>query len=193
MLRLLWLAILFPLTADTALAGHRSEVAGLEMQRAGEITYFRVRVTAPTDLLLPELQAWEKMHPTEADRLRLRLPRLVPLDDMTRAIYLECTLPLDRRPEHLTFVGQVKDRKDALVRLLYPTDKPAEKPMFKLLVPAQSPWAEVRLTLDFASAGHLKPASGQRGERQSRRQRFRRPLGNGPGCASGRAGSPVCR
>src|SRR5689334_9350719 len=68
-------------------------------QRVGRTTYFRVRFRPPAGLRLPQLG--ERVNWWQTSRPVLnRLPRLVPQDDKTAAVYLRLTFPDDPRGQN---------------------------------------------------------------------------------------------
>ena len=139
----------------------------LHTQRSGDTTYFHVRFDAPGDMRVPAIQPgpygeWERR------RLAL-LPRLIPQDGKTSAVYQRFDLPHFKpavqfddkdKPQAikgLEFVGKVRGAGSARLLLLHPTsdkDKPPagirDKELAELLRPPR--WVETPIELDFSSA-----------------------------------------
>jgi hypothetical protein len=123
-------------------------VLELRTQKVDGTTYFHVRLQRPADLRLP---AFDTSKPfSERDRRKFaRLPRLVPQDDNTRAVYYR------HRPTQpwLSFCGQATGRGKARLLLLYSLAEqtPAKSPTLAEL--ARTPdTAEAAVELDFDSA-----------------------------------------
>jgi hypothetical protein len=167
MYRLLLSAVLVPpLTFPSRLGAEVPRVLRLEAQRAGPATYFRLTVQRPADCDLPG-PGWllqpDRPLP-EALRHRLaRLPRLVPQDDHTAAVYL------DWRPRQagaeLQFVGKVQGGGPASLVLYYPVelDRPVEE-SGQSLAPwlDRMGWGYVPVTLDWDKANWLRAPAGRR-------------------------------
>ena len=108
-------------------------------QQAGDTTYFHVRFDHPPKLRLPRV---EQSPATDLQRYMLaQLPRLVPQDGHTRAVYPRVLIPADRPSvgfdgtardpvpvAGLEFVGQVKAPGKARFLLHYPTADAAPVP-----------------------------------------------------------------
>ncbi len=123
---------------------------GLRAQKVGETTYFQVRLERPANLRLPTFDTSKPF--SEADRRKFAaLPRLVPQDDRTRAVYYR------HKPTQpgLSFCGQVIGEGKARFVLLYPTGEAlgGEPPSLSLskMVQLQGT-AETPVQLDFTKA-----------------------------------------
>src|SRR5262249_28693107 len=131
-------------------AAEPARVLELRTQQVDGTTYFQVRLERPADLRLPAFDTGRPF--SEADRRKFAvLPRLVPQDRKTRAVYYR---PRPTRPG-LTFCGQVAGGGEASLLLLYPageapfdTTKPPT--LAGLVRPRLT--EEARVTLDFTRA-----------------------------------------
>jgi hypothetical protein len=160
-------ALLVVLAASSAQPAEVPRAIELRSQRVGDVTYFQVRFTLPSDLRLPPEEGDDAALPAEARRHRLaRLPILVPQDDQTTAVYYAAHLAWANRPhaEGLEFVGKIRDEGKAHLRLLYPTEK--QRPTGRDLNPASwleaQTWEEVDVVLDLAKAKPVKRPKGKR-------------------------------
>src|SRR6266540_1837942 len=125
-------------------------VLALRTQKVGETTYFQVRLERPANLRLPTFDTNKPF--SESDRRKFAaLPRLVPQDDKTRAVYYR------HKPTQpgLSFCGQVTGGGKASFLLLYPTGEAlgGEPPSLSLskMVRLQGT-AETPVQLDFTRA-----------------------------------------
>src|SRR5262249_9065975 len=103
------------LCASALAAAGPSRVLELRTQKVDGTTYFQVRLERPADLRLPTFDTGKPF--SEADRRKFAgLPRLVPQDGKTRAVYYR------HRPSQpgLSFCGQVSGGGKANLHLLYP-------------------------------------------------------------------------
>ena len=153
------LALLTPF-ASNAPAAEAPRVAELRTQRVGETTYFTVLFRAPADLKLP-VRNWQNLDGLiEGQRVRLaRLPRLVPQDDRTSAVYTTLELPRsDGHDTDLTFAGKVHTAGRARLLLLYPTRKVPPASASRSLAPALA--LALNIGIVFAPAGYI-PTGGQ--------------------------------
>jgi hypothetical protein len=150
-----------------AVAADAPRVLELRAQRAGDVTYFTVKFDPPADMKLP-VRDWEHFGVlcTEGQRVRsARLPRLVPQNDRTRAVYPRFWLPRGERPEvELEFVGQARTNGRARLLLLYPTEKARPADARPSLAPELETldWAEVAVTLDFRDAEQVPAPAAER-------------------------------
>jgi hypothetical protein len=126
-------------------AAEPPRVLELRTQAVEGVTYFHVRLEQPADLRLP---AFDTHRPfSESDRRKFAsLPRLVPQDAATRAVYYR------HKPTQpsLSFRGQTAGGGKARLLLLYPTD-------------AQNETIASLLELDFtkAQAVAIPPANAE--------------------------------
>ncbi len=156
------------LTTAVVRADDPPKVRELRTQRIGDTTYFHVRFERPANMAWPALAAGPY---SEGERRKLaQLPRLVPRDGRTSAVYPRFEAPhlwpkvqfqeLPPSPaiEGLEFVGKVQGKKKARFLLLYPTREKASPPdavkhdqeLAELLRPPR--WVETSVKLDFAAA-----------------------------------------
>jgi hypothetical protein len=161
-------ALLVVLIGRPALAEEAPTVADLRTQRVGDTTYFHVTLRTPSDLRLSTLEK-EDAAPTPEARRRVlaRLPRLVPQDDRTAAVYFAPHQGGNRlRDLELDFVGKVHGDKPARLLLLYPTDqdRDADKKKAPFGIPALLPpeWTESMVTLDWRDAERIERPKNQR-------------------------------
>jgi hypothetical protein len=157
-------------------------VRELRVQTAGDVTYFHVRLTVPGDMDAPGLSTsgvWVE----GGLRALSRLPKLVPQDRHTRAVYPRLTIPASlpgevrlAGKESLEFVGQWSGRagRPARLLLLYGTGeevapvaaKEPDAAALAALVPPRGA-REVPVRLDFAQARRL-PSIARTGPRDPR-------------------------
>ncbi len=168
--------LLVTLPAPRLPAADGPRVQELRGQRVKGTTFFQVRFEAPRDYAPPRL---DRLNPDgSVSRGELaRLPRLVPQDDRTRAVYLELQIRAAGNPRgnaapaalpHLQFVGKASGSGPARLLLLYPlrpankgenaAPRKGDKPSLARLLP-RTEWAEVPVTLDLARATDV-PARG---------------------------------
>jgi hypothetical protein len=141
-------------------------VRELVTRKVGDTMYFHVRLDVPADLRMPPIEPGPS---TEGRRRQLaRLPRLVPQDDMTWAVYQRLDVPhfrpavgFDaRRPKPvpvkgLEFVGKVHGSGKAMLLVLYPTGEESSAPggardgKGLARIVRRATWAEVPLVLNF--------------------------------------------
>src|SRR5262249_39325789 len=150
------LALLTPFTSH-APAAEAPDGVELRTHRVGDATSFTVRFRAPAGMR-PPVRNWRDsgVLTREGQRVRsARLPRLVPQDDRTSAVYPTFWLPPGDRPEiNLEFVGKAHTQALARLLLVYPTEKerpararPSPAPGLETLDRAGAP-----RTLDFRNA-----------------------------------------
>lgn len=159
------LALVFLLASSAFVRAETPKIDSLHTQRKGDAVYFVVCLRPSRDWGKWDLEASDRRVRYEAQRRRLaRLPRLVPQDDFTRAVYLELDpLPAEKGNLPLRFVGKTHDKRKANLLLIYPATKAAGgkmPPLRKRLAP--SGWVETPLTLDFRQATAMKPFTGTR-------------------------------
>ena len=150
-----WLTITLAVTAISLWTGclaaaESVRVLELRTQKVDGVTYFQVRLERPADLRLPTFDMSKPF--SEWDRRKFAgLPRLVPQDSNTRAVYYR------HRPTQpgLSFCGRVTGGDKATLLLLYPageapldTTKPLS--LARLVRPPLT--EEARVTLDFSKA-----------------------------------------
>src|SRR5262245_450591 len=139
---------LLPLAAPAA----DLTVQRLEARKVGDVTYFRVTLKAPADLALPEPALSDGMN-ERGVRRRGQWPRLVPLDEHSRAVVLDVhhLFVEQTTPRSLRFVGQrLGTSGPARLRLIYPI---ATKPKAGLAgLPSDANVATAEVTLDLAKA-----------------------------------------
>jgi hypothetical protein len=177
-------AALLAILGSGSLSAAEPKVRGLRSQRVGDTTYFHVSLEAPPEMRVPQVTAavgWSM----PARRDLARLPRLVPQDGKTSAVYHRLEIPGDRpaatpldRPLPVTgleFVGKCRGEGPAQFLLLYPTEEenvphPAKDQSndARSTAPRRRGWAEVRLTLDFTAAQNVPPPdrTGKRPQQQ---------------------------
>src|SRR5262249_23345320 len=114
------------------------------------VTYFHVRLERPADLRLP---AFDTSKPfSEADRRKFAtLPRLLPQDRNTRAVYYRHR-PTQPGP---TFLGQLTGDRKAGFLLLYPAGEApydTTKPLTLAALVRPRLTEEAKVTLDFTKA-----------------------------------------
>jgi hypothetical protein len=157
-------------------AAEAPRVAELRTQRVGGVTYFTVKFPAPPDMQLPA-RDWQHLGALANEGQRFRsagLPRLVPQDGRTAAVYPTVWLPFsDRRDIDLEFAGQARTQGRARLLLLYPKRRSGPDGARPSLAPELAPreWAEVPVRLDFRNAEQVptRPAQGPRPAYPSRR------------------------
>src|SRR3954468_19494947 len=112
---ILSLALLGVVLIGTGGAGARAadvKIKHLRIQRVGDDTYFRLQLSRPVDLAMPQMGA----QPMPALRWQLaRLPRLIPQDDTTASPSF-----VPDNPDELEFVGRALKVEGASFVLLYP-------------------------------------------------------------------------
>ena len=145
-------ALAFACSGNLAMAEPR--VLELRTQKVEGATYFHVRLERPADLRLPVFDTSKPF--SDSDRGNFaRLPRLVPQDNLARAVYYR------HKPTQpsLNFFGQVAQGGKAKFILVYPTPglalKAADKKEKESAPPApanSTNTAEASLELDFANA-----------------------------------------
>ena len=138
----------FGLCSGTSPAAEPPRILELRTQKVDGTTYFQVRLERPADLGMPAFDTGKPF--SDADRRKFaRLPRLVPQDGKTRAVFYR------HRPTQpgLSFCGQVTGGGRATFLLLYPLPEavsPKELPLADLV---RSPgMAEIAVELDFGKA-----------------------------------------
>ncbi len=138
----------FGLSPGASPAAQPPRVLELRTQEVDGTTYFQVRLERPADLGMPTFDTGKPF--SEADRRKFaRLPRLVPQDGKTRAVYYRY------RPSQpgLSFCGRLTGGGRARFLLLYPlaeTVSPKDLPLAELV---RSPGtAEAEVELDFGKA-----------------------------------------
>jgi hypothetical protein len=169
-------AALLLLVGDAnAYAADAPRVRELRVQHVGDKTYFQVRLEEPSDLTTIQAPGW---NPTRTADFA-RGPRLVPQDDATHAVYRRVDVPngpqnqfapppppgqAPNNPPVITlpgvqgleFLGQVSRKGESQFLLLYAkrVEKTArgDKGAEHAKSPAPPVWAQVPLTLNFASA-----------------------------------------
>jgi hypothetical protein len=133
---------------DLPAAAESPRVLELRTQNVQGITYFHVRLERPANLGLPTFDTNRPF--SESDRRRFaRLPRLLPQDDKTRAVYYR------HRPTQpgLSFCGQLTGDSKAKFVLLYPLAETEPAKPLALADLVRSPgMAELTVELDFAKA-----------------------------------------
>lgn len=137
------------------------KVKELRIQKAGETTYFHLKLAMPNTLsqtLALNAQDWTV--PPTALRFRLaRVPRLVPVDGKGPTPYFRVpsALHFPDNERTIEFLGRAPAGKTTEFLLLYPTEKNPEPT--KSLAPSleRNTWAETRLKLDFRMARNLAP------------------------------------
>ncbi len=147
------------LTVSALAAADAPDVRRLDLQRVGDVTYFRVVLDLPSDAsrTWPDANALgEQRSPAELRRLLSLRPRLASLDDATRAVY-----PLQQGQPRKTsstieFLGQVRKPGEAEIVFHYPTEtKPEDRP--------RSPrWGEQALKLKLPAVNESKPLPRER-------------------------------
>ncbi len=167
------------LLAASPLLADAPRVRDLRTQRVGDTTYFHVRFDAPPKLRPPSV---EQSPASDLQRWKLaQLPRLVPQDGHTRAVYPRVLIPAYRPTvgfdgtardpvpvEGLEFVGQVEQPGKARFLLHYFLLPPPAGAL-----PGGEGWVEVPVELDFAAAKQLavleqvKPTNRQAASRDN--------------------------
>ena len=169
-----------------ALPAQTPKVLELRTQKVEQTTYFQVRIERPADLRLPEDRRNRGRFDERAFDL---LPRLVPQDDRSKAVYLsgrgiDALAGLQRVQgvkdkkgqwvDALEFVGKVQENGQAKLLLLYPKavePLPKDKQSLAELVKQHGTWVEVPLTLDFSMAAKAELPAVKRNRRSRRSPR----------------------
>lgn len=146
------------LAAHGRAADEPVRVLELRTQTVGDTTYFQARLQAPPDML-DAIAIGDRLAGTDGERrLVAGLPRLLPQDRKTHAVYLHLGTPSGLRL-HLTqgvqqgcqiveFVGRLRGEGKADLLLLYPTVKQS--------------FGSAPVALDFAAARKVAQAARQR-------------------------------
>jgi hypothetical protein len=138
----------FGLCPGASPAAEPPRVLELGTQKVDGTTYFQVRLERPADLGMPAFDTGKPF--SDADRRKFaRLPRLVPQDGKTWAVYYR------HRPTQpgLSFCGQLTGGGRARFLLLYPLPEAASPKDLPLADLVRSPgMAEVGVEVDFDKA-----------------------------------------
>jgi hypothetical protein len=150
------------------------KVLEFRTQEVGKTTYFQVRIERPADLRLPDDRRTGGRWDERAFDL---LPRLVPQDDKSSAVYLsgrgiDALAGIQRLPgekgapvDAIEFVGKVQGKGETKLLLLYPKDSaplPKGKQSLAEMLKRHGDWVETALTLDFAKADKVAVPAAKR-------------------------------
>ncbi len=142
------------LTVSALAAADAPNVRRLDVQRVGDVAYFNVVLALPADADPSWLSAYEfnaQRWPAELRRLLSLRPRLVPLDNATRAVYLLPQGQPRKDPQLIEFLGQVRNPGEAEFVVYYPLEtKPEDR-----LRPTK--WGEQSLKLTLPAVKESKP------------------------------------
>jgi hypothetical protein len=138
----------------TSSAADAPIVQKLDVQRVGDITYFRVALGVPSDAVHPRYSVVDVStyhSPSELREVLSRFPRLVSRDGNTRVIYRRHSAHPRWSPYPLEFLGQTNREGEVELVLLYLAEvKPATK------------WAELPLKLKLPAMKQSEPATRSR-------------------------------
>ncbi len=142
------------LAADDAIKG-AVKIESLRVQKRGETTYFELKLAPFPDFFAPSFETTRGWW-TENGRAMARMPRLVPQDDKTAAVYY--------LPSQNVFVGRLNNAGAAQFELLYakrakerPKDQRRELPEVLANLIYNTTWENVPLNVDFSKATTAPP------------------------------------
>ena len=140
--------IVIALFAQHLLAAEAPRIRDVRMQKVDDVIYFHLRLEPPGDLHLPVFDSSKPF--SEADRRKFaRLPRLIPADGKTHAVYYR----YKPNQNALSFYGKVTGEDKAKLLLLYPLKEEPGKEKLALPELLRSPaMAEAPVEVDFAKA-----------------------------------------